>query len=525
MVNAKEENVSKATVIVMITLFLSRVLGLVREMLMTNFFGASMKSDAYIAAFTLPDIMSDLLVAGALSAGFIPVFIEFLAKDDEDGAWKAANTFITVALLFILGFNIIGEIFTKYLVPFVAAGVVSNPEKYMLTVSLTRVILPAVTFTVMAGIVRGVLNSYKIFKIPAFGPVVYNMGIILGTIILSKPLGIYGIAIGAVFGAIANFSIQIPKFSKVSRRFKFELDFRNSGYKRMLQLLGPTIIGLAIVRAQLLVNQNIASFLDNGSLSAMRYAQRIMLLPVGIFSAAISTTIYPTMSSQIARKEYEDFKKTFSLGLRVLIFITIPAAVGMIVLNVPIVRLLFKQGKFTEGNVSITAIALAFYSFASIGMSIVPIIIRGFYSVQDTKTPVKISTLILVVNAVLSLFIVNLTNLGIGGIAFSTSITSILEMTLLYKLLGKKLNHLRTKELIVSVEKSVISSLVMGSIVFITYRIIEELLGHNGKPTQIIVVGLPVIIGIIIYAVAAYILKMDEFNYVLDLVKKRFKRA
>lgn len=525
MVKNKGENVGKATIIVMATLFLSRVLGLVREMIVANVYGAGVKTDAFVAAFTIPDLMFDLLIAGALSAGFMPVFTAFLAKDDEDGAWKAANTFITVALLFIVGFNIVAEIFAKYLVPIVAMGIVKNPEKYSLTVSLTRIMLPAVTFTVMAGLVRGILNSYKRFRIPAFGPVVYNIGIILGAIILSKPFGIYGMAIGVIIGAFANLAIQTPEFLRVSGKFKFALDLKNPGYKRMLRLMGPSIIGLAIVRAQLLVNQNIASVLDDGSIASLRFAQRIMLLPVGIFSAAISTTIFPTMAAQIARKEYDDFKKTFSLGLRVLTFITIPAAVGLIVLDKPIVRLLFKHGKFTEESVGLTAVALAFYSIGLIGQSVVPIIIRGFYSIQDTKTPVKIGAIILVVNVTLNLFFVKFTGLAIGGIAFSTSLASILEMILLYKLLGKKFKRLRTKELMVSAVKSVIASFIMGGATFFAYKIVEGRIGYQGKLAQLINVGVPVVIGIVVYAGAAYILKMDEFDYVLDMVKKKVKRA
>lgn len=524
MVKQKGEHVGKATVIVMATLFLSRVLGLVREMIVANVYGSGVKTDAFVAAFTIPDMMFDLLIAGALSAGFMPVFTGYLAKDDEDGAWKAANTFITVAILFILAFNIVGELFTRYLVPLVAMGVLKNPEKYDLTVRLTRVMLPAVTFTVIAGLSRGILNSYKRFRVPAFGPVVYNIGMILGAVILGKALDIYGLAIGVIIGAFLNLAIQIPEFLRVSGRFKFELDLKNPGYKRMLRLMGPSIVGLAIVRANLLVNQNIASVLDNGSITSLRFAQRIMLLPIGIFSAAVSTTIFPTMAAQVARKEYEDFKKTFSLGLRILTFITVPASVGLMVLNVPVVRLLFKHGLFTEENVMVTAFALAFYSIGIIGHSIVPIIIRGFYSIQDTKTPVKVGFVILVTNVVLNLFFVKLTNLAIGGIAFSTSLTAILEMILLYKKLGKRFKNLRTRELLISSTKSVIASVIMGGAAFITYKAVVAKIGIGSKFAQLLDVGIPIFVAIVIYFAAAYMLKMDELYFVLDMVKNRIRK-
>lgn len=525
MTKHKGENVGKATIVVMITLFLSRILGFVRETIVAGVFGATYQTDAFYAAFAIPDMMYDLLIAGALSAGFMPVFTNYLANDDEDGAWKAANSFITVAIIFIVVFNIFGMVFAKYLVPLVAAGVVSNPAKYKLTVELTRVMLPAVTFTVIAGLLKGILNSYKRFRVSAFGPVVYNIGIILGAALLGRKFGIFGMAVGVIIGAIFNALIQVPEFLRVGGKFTLKVDLQNPGYKKMLRLMGPSIIGLAFVRLNLLLNQNIASLLDDGSITALRYAQRIMMLPIGIFSASISTTIFPTMSSMIATKKFDEFRNTFSLGLRILTFITIPCSVGLIALNIPIVRLLFKHGAFTDENLRLTAFALVFYSIGIIGQSIVPIIIRGFYSIQDTKTPVKIGFLVLLFNLILNLSFVKFSNLAIGGIAFSTSLTSILEMMLLYKMLGKRIRRLKTMELMASGIKSIIASALMGGAAFLSFKAIDGTIGHASKISQLIGVGVPITIAIIIFLVAAYMLKMSELDYVLDMLKRKVKHA
>lgn len=525
MTKNKGEHVGRATLVVMATLFISRILGFVRETIVAGVYGATYQTDAFYAAFAIPDMMYDLLIAGALSAGFMPVFTGYLAKDDEEGAWKAANTFISVAIIFILVFNVFGMIFAKYLVPLVAAGVVNDPKKYELTVQLTRVMLPAVTFTVIAGLLKGILNSYKRFSTSALGPVVYNIGIILGAALLGRKFGIYGMAVGVIVGAILNVLVQTPDFLRVGGKFTLKIDLKNPGYKRMLSLMGPSIIGLAFVRLNLLLNQNIASLLDDGSITALRYAQRIMMLPVGIFSASISTTIFPTMTSLIAKKEYDEFKNTFSLGLRTLTFITVPCSVGLIALNVPIVRLLFKHGAFTEANLQLTAFALAFYCIGIIGQSIVPIIIRGFYSIQDTKTPVKIGFIVTVFNLILNLFFVNFSHLAIGGIAFSTSLTSVLEMILLYKMLGKRIRGLRTRELMTSGAKSTLASIIMGVVAFLSSKGIEELIGYSSKKTQIIGVGVPIVIAVIVYVVAAYILKMPELKTVMDMAKRKVKHS
>lgn len=525
MTKHKGENVGRATLVVMITLFLSRILGFVRETIVAGVFGATYQTDAFYAAFAIPDMMYDLLIAGALSAGFMPVFTEYLAKDDEDGAWKAANTFITVAIIFIVVFNILGMIFAKYLVPLVAAGVVDDPRKYKLTVELTRVMLPAVTFTVIAGLLKGILNSYKRFRVSAYGPVVYNIGIILGAALLGRQFGIYGMAVGVIIGAIFNALVQTPEFLKVGGKFTLKIDLKNPGYKKMLHLMGPSLVGLAFVRLNLLLNQNIASLLDDGSITALRYAQRIMMLPIGIFSASISTTIFPTMSQLIAKKEYKEFTDTFSLGLRTLTFITIPSSVGLIALNTPVVRLLFKHGAFTEESLKMTAFALVFYSIGIIGQSIVPIIIRGFYSIQDTITPVVIGFVVLIFNLILNLSFVKFSHLAIGGIAFSTSLTSILEMILLYRMLGRKIRGLKTRELMSSGIKSLIASIIMGLAAFLSSRAIEAVIGYSSKMAQLIGVGVPIVIALIVYVAAAYILKMPELKIVVDMARRKVKHA
>jgi putative peptidoglycan lipid II flippase len=523
-VKPKGENIQKATLFVMFTLFISRVLGFIREMIVAKVYGAGIKTDAFFAAFTIPDVMFNLLIAGALSSGFMPVFNQYLAKDEEDEAWKAASTFITVAIIFIIIFNIVGIVFARALVPLVAAGNIKTAEGYELTVKLTRIMFSAVTFTVLAGLLRGILNSYKIFTSPAVGPVLYNVGMILGALLLGKTFGIYGMAIGVIVGAILNFGVQYPDFRRVGKRFKFSLDTKNPGYRRMLRLMGPAIIGLSVNQLNYMINQNMASLLGPGSITVLRYASRIMLLPLGIFAMGVATTIFPLLNSHIARKEIESFKDTFSQGLRTVMFITIPATVGMIVLNVPIIRLLFKTGKFTEQDVLLTAFVLAFYSFGLLGQSGIQIITRGFYAVQDTKTPVKLAFLALVINAVLNYIFVKFSSLAIGGIAFSYSLTSVINMLLLYKALSNKINGLKTKETVVSFVKSCLASLIMAGGAFITSRFIESKIGVASKFAQLIDVGVAMSVGMVLYFGAAYMLKMSEMEYVLSRVKKKIRR-
>jgi putative peptidoglycan lipid II flippase len=451
----------------------------------------------------------------------MPVFNSKLAQDDEDGAWKSANTFITVSIIFIIAFNIIGITFAPYFIPIVAPGLSHNVQAFPLTVNLTRVMFTAVTFTVLAGLAGGILNSYKSFTIPAFGPVLYNVGIIAGTLLLSKSLGIYGIAIGVVFGAVLNLSVMLPNFRKVGSRFRLALDFKDEGYKKMLMLMGPAFIGLSFSQVNLVVNQSIASVLSEGSITALRYSNRIILLPLGIFATSIALTVFPTLNTLIAKKEYDKFKSTMSLGLRAILFITIPSALGMIFLNVPIVRLLFKIGKFSEQDVQITAYALAFYSIGVIGQSAVQIVTRCYYSMQDTITPVKIGGLMVLANIVLNLFFVRFSQLALGGIALSYSITSVLNVVLLYWYLSKKLNGLPTPEIISATVKAFIASLVMGFVAAFVVHTAEAWLGTASKLSQLIEVGLACCAGALVFFIIAYALKMPELHYMLNMLKRK----
>lgn len=526
MEDTKRNSMEKTTLIVMLILLLSRLLGFVREMIVAKVFGSGDVTDAFYSAFAIPDLMYDLLVAGALSSGFMPVFASYLADGDEDGAWKAANTFITVTLIFIIIFNLFGITFTKYLIPIVAAGSMKNPTKYQLTIKLTRIMFSGVTFTVLAGLSKGVLESYKKFFAPAFGPVLYNVGIIFGAIVFSKMMhiGITGMAIGVIIGAFFNFFVQFPSFMKVGKRFAFKLDIHNEGFKKMLYLMAPALIALSVNRLNTFINLNAASFLNAGSTTDLRYAQRIMMVPVGIFGAAILTTIFPTMNLEIAENKIEDYKDTLSIGLRSVFFITIPCAVGLIVLNKPIMRLLFRNGRFTENDVNIAAFALAFYSIGVIGNSVVPIVIRAFYSNKDTKTPLYIGIIIVIINAILNYSFIKFSNLAVGGIAFTSAVTSCIEFLLLYKILSKKMNGLRTKELLRCFIKGSISALIMGGAAFSVSKLIERRIGYGTKLLQLTNVGASIIIACIVYFISAYILKMPELNVILDSVKSKIKK-
>lgn len=514
------EQVAKAATIVMSAILISRILGFLRERAVAEVFGRTATTDVFFAAFALPDLMYQLLVGGALSSAFIPVFTQYLAKDDEKQAWYVASVFLNITVLALLAIMILGVIFTPNLAPLVGMGF--SGEQKELLVLLMRVTFPAVFFTALAGLSMGVLNSYQKFTLPAIGPIIYNLGQILGAYILGPIVGIMGMAIGTIFGAMGNFSIQFPEVFKRGRKYyRPIIDLKHPGIRRMGQLMLPAIIGLSIAQINIIVSQNLASTLETGSIVALRLANRLMNFPLGIFAMGISTAIFPMLSRLIARGERIEFTRTLSFGLRVVFFITIPSAVGLAFLRVPIVRLLFESGEFTAVDTMATAHALLFYVPGLIAQAALQVITRGYYSLQDTVTPVKIGFLTVIINFLFSIAFLRWTSLGAGGLALAFSLSSIFNVILALGLLGKKLEHLINLQLFRSLFKATISSLVMGVAVYYSSSFLGNIFTLDRKIGQLGQTFGAIIIAVLVYLVLSIILKMEETEFIWNLIKEK----
>ena len=520
--NENREQVAKAASIVMVAILVSRILGFIRERAVAEVFGRTATTDVFFAAFALPDLMYQLLVGGALSSAFIPVFTQYLAKDDEKEAWYVASVFLNTTSLILFLIMIIGVIFTPSLAPLVGVGFTG--EQRELLVLLMRVTFPAVFFTALAGLCMGVLHSYQKFLLPALGPIIYNLGQILGAYLLGPLVGIMGMAVGTVLGALGNFSIQFPSvLKKAKRHYKPVLDFRHPGIRRMVMLMLPAVLGLSISQLNVIVSQNLASTLETGSIVALRLANRLINFPLGIFAMGISTAVFPTLARLTARGETAEFSRTLSFGLRIVFFITIPSAAGMAFLRVPIVRLLFESGEFFAADTLATAFVLLFYVPGLIAQSALQVTTRGFYSLQDTKTPVKIGFVTVVLNFLLSLAFLQWTNLGAGGLAFAYSLSSIFNMVLALGILGRRLPGFVDKRLLSTFVKSTIASVLMGGSAFLTVSLLESRLSLASKMGQLIQTFVGIGVGVLVYFVLSIVLKMEETQFVLGAVRKKLK--
>ncbi|QGG47912.1 murein biosynthesis integral membrane protein MurJ [Heliorestis convoluta] len=514
------QQVATAAASIMIAMLISRVLGFVREAAIGAKFGQNEVTDAYIAAFTLPDFLYFLLVGGALSTAFIPVFSSYIATKNDKEAWHVASSFINAMILLISVGVVLGIIFTPYLIPLVAYDF--KGETLEQAIFLTRIMFPSVLFTSLAGLAMGVLNSHRHFLMPALGSVVYNVVIILCGLLLADAYGIAAFSIGVVLGALANFLVQVPMLRKVGFRYSFTLDLSHPGVRRIGQLMIPAIIGLSVVQFQEIITQNLASALEAGSITALRFANRLMQLPLGVFAIAISVAIFPTLTHCAARKEWTDFRQNLSLGLRSVIFITLPAAVGMAVLRVPVVQVLFEHGKFDHLATLTTASVLLFFLIGLFAQGANQLLPRVFYALQRPQIPVRISAVVLVVNTILSLLLIPY--MGAQGLALAFSISAFVAFSLFLLLTRKALGSIDGKALLLSIAKSAFASAVMALVLKGLLLYLPYWIDTSTKTGQIGFLAVAVTIGALVYGLLALAMKMEEARLLWTTFMGRFGR-
>lgn len=515
------KKVAKAAGGLMVAMMISRVLGYVREVALTTMFGKTAVTDAYIAAFTMPDLLYNLLVGGALSSAFIPVFSGYLAQDREKEAWHVASTVINLVLVLMAVAIAFGMIFTRDLIPLVAYKF--RGETLDLTIKLTRIMFPAFIVLSMNGLMMGILNSYQNFRAPAIGAIVYNLGIIVMGIWLGPKYGIMGFAIGVVAGHIGNFLVQMPALWKKGMGYRPVFDLGHPGVRKIFILMLPAIIALSANQINLIINQNLASALSEGSITALRMANRLMWLPLGVFAGSIAVAIFPTMTAQAARREMTDFKKTFSMGIRSIFLITIPAGAGLIFLSVPIVRLLFQHGEFGPDATAITANALVFYAIGLFAQSAIWVITRAFYALHDTLQPVIVAIVTIAINYVLNIVLMG--PMQESGLAFAYSVSGIVNMLVLLYLLRRKIGPIGAKNLLKSFVLITVAAGIMGLVSYGVAAYVGAHLDMAVKINRAIEVGLAVAVGLAVYIGAIFVFRLEEAQMVLGMVRRKLGRA
>jgi putative peptidoglycan lipid II flippase len=516
-------SIARASAIMIVTLVASRVLGWLRLSVIGAHFGETPELDAFWAAFKIPDAIFGLVVAGALASAFIPVFTSYLAREREDEAWHVASSVMNAVLLLLIGFSIVMWIAAPYVVPTFVAPF-HDPQQIALTVDLTRIMLLSPIFMGLSSLTTGILNSYRQFLSSATAPLVYNLVIILFTQFGYPFLGIHAVAIGVVVGALVMWLVQLPELTFRRTRYSFSLDLSHSGVRDVLRLAGPRTLALGAVQIVFFVDTYLAVGMPEGSLTALVYANQLLLLPLGVFSIAISAAVFPTLSHYASLGQVGRMRDTVQQAIRWILFLTLPTAIVMIVLRRPIVNLLFQYGSFGPEARELTQAAFLFYSLGLAGHALVQILARVYFASRDTQTPLALTLISIGLNVVLSVTLAPF--LLINGLALANSIATLVEAALLFILLASRA-RLRLVGLGVSTLKQVSASLLMGVAMFGFIRATNlpfDLFVDPPKVVLALQTILAAAVGGLVYLAAAYLLRIGELQEIVTVVRARLMR-
>ena len=507
----------------------SRILGVVREQVLAALFGAGNAMDAYNVAYRIPNLVRDLFAEGAMSSAFVPTFTRHLAQAGKPSAWRLANNVIN-GLIVITGLLVvIGIIFAEPLVGLFAGAYRAVPGKMELTVFLTRLMLPFLTFVAVAAACMGMLNSLHRFFIPALSPAMYNVATITCALLLvplMPALGfppIAGIAVGSLVGGAAQLALQWPVLRREGYAYTPTLDWHDESLRRVLILMGPGTLGLAATQVNVFVNTVLATGEGTGAVSWLNYAFRLMYLPIGLFGISIATATLPAVSRHAAENDDAGVRKTVADGLSLMLMLNVPATVGLMVLAVPIVRVIFERSAFTASDTLATAAALQFYAIGLVGYSIVRISSPVFYALQQNRTPVLVSVATVAVNAGLNLALVRV--MGFRGLALGTSIAALFNAVVLIVILRRSLGGLEDGRIIGSLGKIAVASTIMGLVCVGVDAAGMQWLPGQGLGVQIIRLAVTIAASLAALAAAAHALHIREFRESVALVSRRLRRT
>lgn len=508
--------IAKAATLVMVFFALSRVVGLVRDVVIASQFGVNPEYEAYLAAFRLPDLLFNVISGGALGSAFIPTFTGYLARDDEAGAWRLASAIINWVLLILIVVSFIAGIFAPTVVN------IFVPEfdltQKMLTVSLMRWLLISTVIFGVSGLLMGILNAHQHFLLPALAPIIYNLAIVGGAWFLGPTWGVYGLTIGVVVGALGHLLIQVPGVWRYGLRYEWLLAPSDPGVRQVARLMGPRMLGLAAIQLNFVWDTFLASSLPTGSLAGLDYGRRVMLLPQGVIAQAVAAAAFPTFAALVAQEAWDDLQGALTSTLRSVFYLTVPASVGLILLGRPIVQILYERNAFDAAATQATVWALWFYTVGLVAHSAVEILTRAFYALHNTRTPVWIGVVAMGLNVLFSLgLMVIFGGLGWaahGGIALASSLAIGVELVWLVMALRYQPGALSLKPLVKPLLRISFAAGVMAVVLVGLQAVLGEV-----TPWLMVVSGIG--LGGLVYVGVSFALGAEEPVLVWGQIRRR----
>jgi putative peptidoglycan lipid II flippase len=513
--------------LISVAVMASRIVGVAREMVLAAFFGAGLEMDAFNVAFRIPNLLRDLFAEGAMTSAFVPAFTRTLSTEGRDAAWRLGNLVIN-SLLIITGIIIaIGIVFAAPITRAFAPSFANTPGKLELTTELTRIMLPFLATVAVAVAMMGMLNSLRRFFIPALSPAMFNVATILCAFVLIPLMPRIGlrpiaaIAIGTIVGGLGQIAMQWPLLRKEGFRYRPILDFKDEKLLEVLRLMGPGTLGLAAVQINVFVNTYLATSQEQGAVSVLNYAFRLMYLPIGLFGVSIATAALPEIARRANEGDTIGMQRTISTALRMMLMLNVPATIGLVALAHPIVALLLERGHFKAQDTMATAAALIFYAPGLIGYSAVKIASPSFYSLRDSRTPVTVSVIAVLTNLTINLLLVRV--MGYRGLALGTALAAIFNAGTLLWLLRRRLGGLDDRRIAIAFAKIVVASLAMG----VAARLMSFWLAMVLPPTHFlsraVELAAAITAGIVVLVVAARLLRLAEFDDAFKYVLRRLR--
>jgi len=498
---------------------MSRVTGLVREMVMARLFGAGFVYDAFLLGFRIPNLTRDLFAEGALSSAFVPIFTQTLSQKGRKEAAVLSNLVATALILIVGGFCALGVIFSPVLVNLLAEGFHQVPGKFDLAVKMTRIMFPFLLLVALAAQAMGVLNACNRFAVPALASTFFNIGSIVFGLAFGYWLSpwlhiehITGMAIGVVLGGALQLCWQIPSLRSEGFHFRPAFNWSHPGLRRIITLMGPAILGNAAVQINVMVNTNFASRIPgNGPVSWLGYAFRFMQLPLGLFGVAIASATLPSISRSAGAGNFEEFRRTLSKSLGMVFLLTLPSSIGLIVLGDTMIGAIYQGGKFHAYDTQQTALALSCYAVGLAGYSALKVLNPAFYALHDARTPMIVSLISIGVNYVTAFLLLRETTLSHAGLALSTSAVAIFGAVALFAILRNRIGGIHGRQLASSIFRIIAASAVMGAAVWLSSHAIQNWLGVT-RWARLADLAISIPFGLLIFYGASRLLRIPELD-------------
>ncbi|MFH1671368.1 MAG: murein biosynthesis integral membrane protein MurJ [Candidatus Portnoybacteria bacterium] len=497
--NNKSKSIAAAAIVLGAASLISRLLGLVRDRILAGTFGASNELDIYYAAFRIPDLVYSLLVLGAISAGFIPVFLNYLQRD-KGQAWYLASSVLNLMTLSLIIACSLLIVFAPYLMKLVAPGF--SEDKLSMAIKLTRIMFLSPIFLGLSAVLGGILQSFRRFLVYSLGPIMYNLGIIFGALFLVRYFGLLGLAIGVVLGAFLHMAVQIPTAVLCGFRWSPVFNFKFIGVKRIFRLMPPRILSLTLYQVNAWLVTVLASFLAVGSIAVYNLAHNIWSFPLGIFGISFVLASFPKLSQSAQKKDKDGFIKTFSITLRQILFFILPASVLFIALRSQIVEVILGTGRFTQADIILTYQTLAFLSLSLFAEALVLLFLRGFFAYEDAWKPFFLGLVASGIRISLAWYFSK--TMGVPGLALGFSLGSIFYLIFLFIALKRKLGGLNGEKIFVPAGKMLFASILAGVITYASLSLTNISALTQG--------GLAGLIGVLAYFLIAWILRVKELN-------------